>query len=115
MQLNSRTNCKTKNWNTNKKQFEKKSKVSATKLTIWSESYIQKSSLNIFCVGNKYYVNDMDKGIAFKADEIKMDNNISYRMGVSLCNPKESVTITDFRCLAVEWAVKSLKISKNNA
>ena len=44
----------------------------------------------------KYYVNNKDKGIAFPANEIEMDDDISYRLAVSLCHPKDSVTIIDF-------------------
>ena len=62
--------------------------------------------LEFSCYGDKsyikYYVNDVDKGVAFSADEINMDNNITYRMAVSLCDAGDSVTITDLKCLAIE-------------
>ena len=62
--------------------------------------------LDVNCDGDnsyiKYYVNDVDKGIAFTANEIEMDDNITYRMAVSLHLPTDCVRITDFKYVSLK-------------
>ena len=59
--------------------------------------------IHIFLPGQKlpdiYYEksnNDVDRGIAFKADRIKMNEDVKYRFAVSLLDYGDSFTLLSF-------------------
>ena len=45
----------------------------------------------------KFHVNGIDKGIAFKSNEIQLNGDIKYRLAITMSNETDSVTIVEFK------------------